>query len=217
MEVENFYQCLQYIEAAKSNSYWEKLLPLISACAGASLAFAYNYFNTSSQANKALKNKLMCCNEGVERTSAALEHIVKELLKIMTNVLENKNLEGNHLPKKLTSLYLEKFHADVSHKYSKEQRTHVESLLRSLEPINENLKNLGLGVINRYEYSLFLLNTVTQATASWRHAQAIINDTSPKTKSVTESVIEMGGTNENLESMNKLSENAFSGNTKLAL
>lgn len=215
MDIDNFSQCLQYIQATNTTLSLDKLIPVGSALTGAILGFALNHFSTSNKESKKTANKLISCNEDIKDIQNTAKYIALEVCNICDYIANNKTLYSHHLPPSINFIYLDQYFIDIAHQYSENQRNSMKQLIMTLEAINKTFHKLEPHKLT-YAYSLALLRLVNQATIVWRLCENIKNNNN-NSYSEQEVFDELPATNPQKEWYEKVKDNANNGNSILSL
>lgn len=222
MDIENFNQCIQYLQSSGSGkTTLERYLPVFAALSGGLAGFLLNYLSAGRKEARSDKNKIMCCNEDVEKTQEILKHTILEVMKMTNALVQKKRITTHTLPNKINTLCLSKYFTEIAHKYTKTRRLNIQLLLENIEALNEHIIEAHepkKGFVS-YENSVTLLNVSSKAMKAWFCCQGITADeevTSANLDADSES-IKIGATLEQLEARNKLIENLKSNNTLINL
>jgi hypothetical protein len=220
MDVEGFNQCLMYVQAAVSNkSLVEKFIPVIGTIGGAVLGFLLTNAVAFSKERKVLKNQIMCCNEDVHRVKSSVDHLTKEIFKIMMCISVNSLPKGHDLPMGLSALCLSEYFKDVAHKFSKNQRYLIQSTLEDVAEVNSVVEVLqkSSSLEDKYKYSLGLLNAVALALQISSNCKHIIADTSEVGLDQKKELQSVGVSSAEIEAFLLLKNNASNQNGILKL
>lgn len=146
MDIENFQQCLNYIDFARpTKNHLEKIIAVGGTLAGTVIGFALNYFHAKSKESRSAENKLMCCDEDVHRIRAYLNMEIEEVLRLTSRLVNRKPLIDYRLQDNISTLLLNEYFPEVAHKFSQNQRYWMQSLLNSLKTVNSMLSEIKEG------------------------------------------------------------------------
>lgn len=180
MDIDNFQQCLSYIQfASPDKNHLEKMIAIVGTLAGTTLGFALNYFHTRSKESRTAKNKLMCCDEDVHRIRACLNMEIEEVLRLISRLVNRKPLIDYRLQDNISTLLLDEYFPEVAHKFSQNQRYWLQSLLTSLKIVNSMLSEIkeGKRFGKPYEMTLNCLSFIESAALSSCLCTMILSDT----------------------------------------
>jgi len=183
MDIENFQQCLSYIEfASPAKNHLEKIIAIGGALAGTALGFALNYFHTKSKESRSAKNKLMCCDEDVHRIRVYLTIQIEEILRLTSRLVNRKPLIDYRLQDNISTLLLNEYFPEVAHKFSQNQRYWLQSLLNSLKIVNSILSEIkeGKRTGKPYEMTLSCLSLIDSAALSSYLCTMILSNTAAR-------------------------------------
>lgn len=219
MEIDSFNQCLAYMQVAfEKKSLVEKFLPLIGALGGAFIGFFLNYFASHSKESKTARNKLMCCNEDIEKIRESLILVIKELFRLGVLISNRELPKGHKLPTGISALCLSEYFADVAHKFSGEQRYQIQRILEDMKALNTLLPILQARdtLSDKYRYSLKLTNTIILAVKIYNSCEGAINKKTSKEESVN-NLKNIGANDDEIQAFSKLKENGNNENKTLSL
>lgn len=180
MDIENFQQCLSYIEYARpAKNSLEKIIAVGGTLAGAALGFALNYFHAKSKESRSTKNKLMCCDEDVHRIRAYLTMEIKEVLRLNSKLVSRKPLIDYRLQDSISTLLIDEYFPEVAHKFSRNQRYWLQELLNNLKIVNSMLSEIkeGKRIGKPYEMTLSCLSFIDSAAFSSYLCTMILSNT----------------------------------------
>ena len=180
MDIENFQQCLSYIEFANpAKNYLEKIIAIGGTLAGTVLGFTLNYFHTKSKESRSAENKLMCCDEDVHRIRAYLNTAIEETLRLTSRLVNRKPLIDYQLHDTISTLLLDEYFPEVAHKFSQNQRYWVQSLLNNLKIVKTMLCEIkeGKRTGKPYEMTLNCLSFIDSAVLCSYLCTMILSDT----------------------------------------
>ncbi|SDQ55201.1 hypothetical protein SAMN05216487_2466 [Pseudomonas sp. UC 17F4] len=219
MDIESFSLCLSYMELIKPKSnHIDKIIPVAGTLLGTFFGYALNQFTSNRKESKAVKNKLLCCDEDIQRLKHALDKLICESIRIMGEINRHRRPTSHQLPAKLSAFYLSEHFIELAHKFSTNQRYWVHLLIENLDEMNSHLDM----IINEKSHDLFILSAELVSTvglAGTMHALCqSFQDDKKQFKNTPEEQLEALGLNpEEIAIFTSLSENAEENNRTLKL
>lgn len=218
MDIENFNQCLSYLQASlQGKGTFERVLPIVGTLVGAVLGFALNYLAGRGKENKTARNKLMCIDEDVMAIEHSLNEMSKEAVRMISLVVQKATPSGNYLPLSVSALCLESYFIDVAHKYSRQQRYWIQLLISRLKEISCALEEIKDFKGSIYMRSINLLNLIGLAVNCSRFCKMIMQGKIVTDEGVVNYLRELDVSEEYLEAYNRAFENAAVRNAALQL
>ncbi|MEE3935451.1 hypothetical protein V2I68_07790 [Pseudomonas viridiflava] len=220
MDIENFNQCLQYLQSVNlEKSAFAKYIPVLAAITGGALGFGLNSLATRKKEGNLEKNKTMCCNEEAQIIQETLEQTMLELMDMMTKLASKIEITKSELPTTITSGYISNHFTDIAHKYTKEQRHWLQAMMVFTESLNKRLdaiQNPERGFLS-FENSIDLLNAGNDTIKAWMHCKSFLvnTDSTFSDAHVAEKLLIIGASQEQLDARTALIENVETRNSLL--
>lgn len=216
MDVESFSQCLQYMNATSAKFSLDKLIPVCSALGGAIIGFTLNYLTSNKKERQAAQNKIMCCEEDVERIRIYSYKAVKAIGELCITTAQSRRITHHSVPS-ISSMCLSEYFIDVAHKFNSSQRESVQKLILNLEVLNKRTDELLDSKLREpYNQSTALLNSMVTAATILGECEDF-----KRKEIVSYSVEEVfgwaGATTEEIQAFMTLKDNAAEGNKILKL
>lgn len=218
MDIENFNQCLHYLQNSQGRSLVEKFIPLISTLGGVAGGFLLTQAANKSKEKRATSNKIMCCKEEIQRIQELLNELLKETLKIMPALVLRDPLKSHSYPHNVGSLYLAEYFTEIAHKFTIQERRWIQTIIQNIESINAKLPTLreAPNSENYYKKSIEILNITNISVRTWKLCENILitNDTE---LDIEATLIAIGCSEDQVANRNLLIVNANNSNNTLAL
>ena len=217
MDLENFAQCIQYIQSAKPGLTADKFLPAATGLIGTLLGFGLNYWTTSRKDAKTENGKMRCCEEDIDQIQRAATLVAQELCNLCSILAAHERLYRLKVPYQISSLYLSNHFSEVAHKYCSAQRECVQDVLSILEKLNSSLPSLNpKEQISPFAYSKILANLIHSAGAVWQICENFKNSVTT-TIAIPNIIKKLNLTPEQLASYTAIKENIEQENIPLDL
>lgn len=219
MDLESFSQCLSYIgSATPKGDVFSKVIPIAGTLVGTIFGFALNQFTTKLKESKTTKNKLMCCDEDVNRIKVITQRMIEELINLLIKIKNKERLIDHNLPSKLNTFYLSEHFIELAHNFSVNQRYWTHLLIENLEDMNGYLDTLANEPLGKpFELSKGIIQTIDLATRMHLLCQSIQDNRSRIDKTTNEALIAFDVWPEGVAAYDVITENISAGDRELYL
>lgn len=177
MDLDNFSQCLQYIQTAQPNLLAGKLLPAATGLFGTLLGFGLNYWTSTQKDKKIIDGKKICCEEDIEQLQKSISEVIKEICNLCATVARGGPITHHSVSISLSALYLNKHFGEIAHEYSSARRESAQLIINYVERLNKKLPEINpTQVTPALAYTYILVNLINVATISWYHCENFKTD-----------------------------------------
>ncbi len=222
MDIENFNQCIQYLEMTiHDKSMLERYIPILAALSGGLVGFFLNSLSTRKKETKSDKNKMMCCDEDIQKIIETLNDTILELMRMMVALVEKNKITSNQLPLSISSLYLSSYFIEIAHKYTTDQRLWIQSLMENLSILDKKLavaQHPEKGFLS-FKNSINIVNTLNYSFRARMYCQSVLHGENlliSESESDKHALL-LGATEEQVKARNTLKQNILDHNNLLNL
>lgn len=219
MDIDQFAQCLNYLQASAAKPTVDKLIPIGGALMGAALGFGLNFLATSRKEAKVNKSKKACCEEDVDELRHISKQCLGSLLELCQIIFEKERPAAHNLPSSLDTPLLDKYYPDIAHSFSVNQRYWLKIVSRMLGDVNVRLESLLAHneETSLFRISIFATNLEIALLEVYKLCCCIIADKEVEFADGDEELLELGIPKDHVVSLALLKDNAEKGNLLLHL